>query len=90
MTSLTDIANKIINRKGNENLANMMTKKEVQEAIEAAVLSERKRCINVCDNLYKHDRKSSGYDEGWNDALDIAGQLVAETLTIEQVLRSTK
>ncbi len=58
--------------------------------IEAAVLAERERCTKVCDGLYKHDRKSSGYDEGWNDALDIAGQLVAQTLAIEQVLRSMK
>jgi hypothetical protein len=45
-------------------------------SVEAAVLAERERCEKVCDDLYKHDRKSSGYDEGWNDALDIAEQAI--------------
>ena len=47
-----------------------------QADIEAAVLAERERCMKVCDDLYKHDRKESGYDEGWNDALDIAEQAI--------------
>ena len=53
----------------NENLSNMMTRPEVIDAIEAAVLAERDRCKKVCDDLYKHGRIESGYDEGWNDAL---------------------
>jgi hypothetical protein len=44
----------------------------------AALVSahEREVCAKVCDDLYKHDRKSSGYDEGWNAALDIAEQAI--------------
>ena len=67
-----------------ENLANMMIRSEVIEAIKAAVLAERDRCKKVCDDLYKHDRKESGYDEGWNDALDIAAQVIAAVLPIEE------
>ena len=51
MTSLTDIASKIINRKGNENLANTMVRSEVIDAIEAAVLVEREACAKVCEDI---------------------------------------
>jgi hypothetical protein len=67
MTSLTDIANKIINRKTLDELHPYVT-----NAVNAEVLAERERCIKILDGLYKHDRKSSGYDEGWNDALGTA------------------
>ncbi|WP_396190226.1 hypothetical protein [Flavobacterium sp.] len=117
MTSLTDIANKIINRKGNETIdghskhwwqheinnaradgytrgfkagKDAVRAKAYEEGCRNAESDERERCKQVCDGLYKHDRKESGYDEGWNDALDIAGQVIAGTLTIEQVLSSTK
>lgn len=33
--------------------------------------------VKVCDELYKHDRQLCGYDEGWNYALDIAEQAIA-------------
>ena len=36
----------------------------------------KEKATKVCDDLYKHDRKESGYDEGWNDALDIAEQAI--------------
>jgi hypothetical protein len=49
---------------------------DAENAIKAAVLAEREACAKVCDDLYKHDRKESGYDEGWNDALDIAEQAI--------------
>ena len=48
----------------------------IRNIIEAAVLAERTRCKKVCDDLYKHDRKESGYDEGWNDALGTADNFI--------------
>ena len=50
MTSLTDIASKIINRKGNENLVSVAMWKEAKELIEAAVLAEREACAKVCED----------------------------------------
>lgn len=38
-------------------------------------------CARDCDALYKHDRKSSGYDEGWNDGLDYAEQAIRKRIT---------
>ena len=48
----------------------------------AALFAEatKERCAKVCDDLYKHDRKSSGYDEGWNDALGTAEQAIRRLL----------
>ena len=36
----------------------------------------KEKATKVCDDLYKHDRKESGYDEGWNDALGTAEQAI--------------
>jgi len=36
----------------------------------------KEKAAKLIDSLYKHDRKESGYDEGWNDALDIAEQAI--------------
>jgi hypothetical protein len=41
-------------------------------AWDAAVKATKEKAAKVCDDLYKHDRKDSGYDEGWNDALGTA------------------
>jgi hypothetical protein len=45
-------------------------------SVEAMRIETLEKVAKVCDDLYKHDRKSSGYDEGWNDALDIAEQAI--------------
>jgi hypothetical protein len=45
-------------------------------SVEAAIEATKEKAAKVCDDLYKHDRKDSGYDEGWNDALDIAEQAI--------------
>jgi hypothetical protein len=45
-------------------------------AIQAAIEATKEKAAKLIDSLYKHDRKSSGYDEGWNDALDIAEQAI--------------
>ena len=44
----------------------------------AALVAEatKEKAAKVCDDLYKHDRKGSGYDEGWNDALGTAEQAI--------------
>ena len=42
------------------------------EAIKAAIEATKEKAAQKCDDLYKHDRRASGYDEGWNDALGTA------------------
>ena len=37
---------------------------------------ERDKTLKILDDLFKHDRKESGYDEGWNDALGVAENLI--------------
>ena len=46
----------------------------------AALVSEdeRAKTLKILDDLFKHDRKESGYDEGWNDALGVAAKLIEE------------
>ena len=53
-------------------------KEEYDMARVAAATSMRDAAVKVCDDLYKHDRKDSGYDEGWNDALGVAENLIKE------------
>jgi hypothetical protein len=45
-------------------------------SVEAAIEATKEKAAKLIDSLYKHDRKESGYDEGWNDALDIAEQAI--------------
>jgi hypothetical protein len=45
-------------------------------SVEAAIEATKEKATKVCDDLYKHDRKESGYDEGWNDALGVAEQAI--------------
>ena len=69
MKTLTDIAHEIMKRNGSDNaVANLLTRSQAQALVDEAI----DNCEKVLDDLYKHDRKSSGYDEGWNDALGVA------------------
>jgi len=73
MRTLTDIAHEIMKRKGSDDaVANLLTRSQAQALIDEAI----DNCAKVLDDLYKHDRKESGYDEGWNDALGTAEQAI--------------
>jgi hypothetical protein len=50
--------------------------KEMERLAALVAEATKEKAAKVCDGLYKHDRKDSGYDEGWNDALDIADQAI--------------
>ena len=49
---------------------------EFDKSVEAAIEATKEKATKVCDDLYKYDRKESGYDEGWNDALGTAEQAI--------------
>jgi len=52
------------------------TLKAHQQAIEAAVLAERKACAEIAVNLYKPGRNMSDYDSGYNWGTENVQQLI--------------
>ena len=65
MTSLTDIASKIINRKTLDAL-----QPYIANAVEAAVLAEREACAKACEEY------GNSVNNEWNKQLGVADDLV--------------
>lgn len=69
---LLDLANSAEKWKGIALAAHGGLVSQIEQDKADAIATERESCAAAVSRLYKEENNATGYDEGWNDAIDVA------------------